>query len=690
MGSTTSVASTVYNLAGDPDLLPQVLRAVVVSHALNGNRKKQSLGEALTQALLSGQSMKQRQFFRWAKTNYGYGMPTATVGGSTTIDTSAILADLRAQIGVAASSALNVIEAYVDFGTADHFAEFWVQKNYPSASSSQWSALWVPPSTIRVDTSVINPGSTTYDLAASSDLIWAQGDVANRRLLYTIYTVTPSGGSAGPLSIFTYRMGSGIASFDALSLSGSSLAEFYPAIPLRLDNSSIRGPGLEAVYAKVEPAYKKLTGFAVDDLLDQIEDHENIGDIDFCFLVQGVALSTRDDVALQYLYEFFDILRQRQGSAGSTNQFQIQSATLPSFNVVISWSSIEEIHSSGVAMDSSGSALSPGQFCFIADPDGSVKLYRQITASSHSRMVLRGMEHRNYVYGGIPVVTSAWDAVQVTGDTSAFLVPLHDPTMRKLGLAKSTQLALSNTHLVFNCYVVVKRKWWQTGFFRILLVVGMAILSVVLPPAGAGLTATGVLGSNLAVGAALGLTTPMAAAIAGAIANAMAAAVITTLVSDAAIALFGDKLGAIIGAIASIVALGYTKAFMNTGSFNVDWGAAIRADKIGMLVNPTVSASKAWAMASIADTYEDLALLQESYEDQLQAIQDKSEDILGMTSGEIDPMMLLDSLEEDYSETPEQFLARTTMTGDDIVALSQSMIDDFTEVSLQLPDLDMS
>jgi hypothetical protein len=55
-----------------------------------------------------------------------------------------------------------------------------------------------------------------------------------------------------------------------------------------------------------------------------------------------------------------------------------------------------------------------------------------------------------------------------------------------------------------------------------------------------------------------------------------------------------------------------------------------------------------------------------------------------MTSGEINPMMLTDATEY-FGETSETFLSRTLMTGSDIAELTRAMVENFAEISLELP-----
>ena len=57
-----SVASSVYNLAGDEKDRPIYLKNIIVSNVLSGTKK--TLGESLNNGYLTGPGIKLRSFFR--------------------------------------------------------------------------------------------------------------------------------------------------------------------------------------------------------------------------------------------------------------------------------------------------------------------------------------------------------------------------------------------------------------------------------------------------------------------------------------------------------------------------------------------------------------------------------------------------------------------------------------------------
>lgn len=755
----TYVASTVYNLAGDSDLRPNVLRTLLLGSILSGS--KEPFPQVLTKGLQSGLGRQQRSFFRWAQTHYDLGLPTAIMSGTVQVDMAALLPILQGQIALDPGQQLRLLSAVIDNADIDYWARPWVMTSYPDATDDQWSADWDPVGKeIEIDVTTLDPEHPTHIMAAPADLLWGLArTTTKRRLLFCTYQVLSAPDalgqvSAGSPALFVYRMGSGVAALDALGASATVLPEFFPILPLRLNNKSIRDPALKTTYDAVAPAYRKLTRAKVDDLLDQIESNAHIADIDFCFLVQGVALNTKDNDAREFLYRFFKGLMplQRSSKSGfethlagrkaalqdnvaidrwlksaaytgtpsyllgitepSSSELSIYAANQPDFDFRLRWVYADESQFLGNGKTHDGNQtrglMKKGEYWFSPAPDlvlpaiprstsnaswasplytatsyNRLWLFHQHSAHAYSRLELVGLEHVNLVYGGHSVTISGKDAL-ADSDVSGFLVPLHYPTLRDMGLLRNTQLAGVSAHLVFNTYQVVKQKWYQTGFFRIILTIAMAVLSVVMPPAGAGLTAAGILGTNLAVGAALGFTSVMAAAIAGAIANAVAAMIVTALIQKGATHLFGEKYGQIIGTIVSFVALNYGKAYATTGKFDVDWGKLMRIDNLSKLTDSVTGAYSLWTKVNIANLAEDAERLGKDYKTKSEEIAAKSKEMLGMTAGEIDPMMFTDASEHSM-ESVDAFIGRTTMTGSELAELSQLLVYEFAEMSLELP-----
>lgn len=306
-----------------------------------------------------------------------------------------------------------------------------------------------------------------------------------------------------------------------------------------------------------------------------------------------------------------------------------------------------------------------------------IRLYWQYDENKYRYMDLSGLIHKNYVYSGKNVTITAKEALD-DSDESGFIVPLHYATFRAARLVDSTQMSSASVYLVINCYEKVKQKWWQTGFFKIIFVVVVAIISVAFT-GGAGL---GLLGSNLAVGSTLGLT-GLSAVIAGSIANALAALVLTTIISKVTENL--GTIGAIIGAVIGMAIFGAMLSLQNGGGFNFNFAELMKAENILKLIDAAGQGYQAYVRGSITDMQNDLVKLQEQTNAELKRVREAFFDQFGYGGGQIDPMMFIGSSPV-ITESRDTFLARTLMTGSDVADMSHEMLNSYVELTQTLPN----
>lgn len=308
-------------------------------------------------------------------------------------------------------------------------------------------------------------------------------------------------------------------------------------------------------------------------------------------------------------------------------------------------------------------------------------MFHQYAKRRYTKVEIWELQHWNRVYKYYSVRTEAGPAL-ASEDESRFMVPLHQPTVKAMGLSNAAQLASTSSYLVFNTVEIVKIKWYQKKFFKVVLIfaaVATAAFTGGLSFAGG----AGILGTNVAVGTAIGATAA-AAALVGAAVNYIAATIVTAIIQAAAEEFIGGAAGAIIGTIASFVAIQYGAQFAATGNFNVDWGSLMRMDNLMKLTDSVSGAYTKWMEGETEGIIQEMGEMSDEFDEQTQKIKEMSEEILGMTDSDFDPMMFTDAAEY-FGESSEVFLNRTLLTGSDLAQLTYSMIENFVPVSLELP-----
>lgn len=748
MGTKVYVSSSISNLGQADSSDSKFVTATVLTGVLSGASNQEGLGRYISSTILGSNGFKLRNYFNWVSHNYPNYMPSASVEDMSLVDTAAVKAVLRSELGLNSTESLNIIKAFIDNGDIDYFAEEWMRDNYPSAGLEEWSAYF----NFSTNQMAVVYDGTTYNVTPPSNLLWSMGAPrASKRLLYVTYNVVTQDSETKALSssapvMFTYKSGDGIVGFDALFNSDSPMAEFYPEIPLRVNNVSINDQ--PSVYERANKQFKKLTGSSIEQLAQSIDDNANVDEIDHAFIMHGVPLNTSNQSALDYVYRFFENLIAFQGENNTSyelfNQNQSTSnankgieellfsspeligtsyagvewastiedainVILPKPNYMLrvdgaseldirlTWTNIREIFKTGNGARFDNNQTRPllkkGELLVIESlPESiSVKEYqnggvywanedlpkfylvRQYASNKYSVLEVTDMQHHNYVYGSHAVHITATQAF-ADDKESPFLVPLHYPTLKEMGLNHAENISKNCSYLLVNSYQVIQTTWLEDNLGWLIPVLAV-VFSVVTGGASLGL-----LGTNAAVGASIGLT-GTAAVIAGATLNMIAAAVVTQLIVKASVAVFGEKVGRVIGTIASFLFIGW-----KTGQFGetFEFSDLFTAENIVASTNAASQAYTSFLNADTLEIYEALENAQTEYEEESERIMALAEDVLGVTNLAFDPMIFSDATEY-FGESSQSFLDRTLLTGSDVVRISHGIIENFVDVTLELP-----
>lgn len=547
----------------------------------------------------------------------------------------------------------------------------------------------------------------------------------------------------GKPSVFIYGKGQGNPVLDALFNPSSAVGDFLPFIPVRIDNRFLSDSFLPDIYTKSKKATKKALGTKYGKIVDLVADNPSLSDIDYCYAMFGCSLNIVENKSRAYLYQFFRSLMISSGS--NLQQYKdykrilaekvlevekynewlrdqenggplygedppplvIQVPSLPessishgsyenpylNYDITISWIAIEETTHTGkfeagakkntykLVAGSSETVKQPSKSffgnTFLRGSNRRVDtfyIHWQEKENSFRTLEIVGAMHRNAIYGGKSVDIYPIDALN-DPEESGFIVPLSEGIFKGMRLLDSTQMCTANSYLVFNCYQVVKKKWYQKGIFKVVIVIAAIAISVYT-----GGTGVGLLGSSAQIGATLGFT-GVAALVVGAVANALAAIILTKIISSVSVTLLGDKIGALIGAIASFAALQVGTAMMNNQSLSSLIGQMSRAENILKLVSAVGKGYQGYIQASVKELAEMTQQVMEDYKTEKAAIDAAYQQNLASTG--VDILEITQAVEAFY-ESPESFLSRTLMTGEDVCDMSMNLIYNFAEITLSL------
>jgi hypothetical protein len=728
----TYVSSVVYNLAGPIQDRPDYLKSVILSSLLT--EKKFKPAKVIQGAYTGGMGLRLRGYHRWSRDNFKQvGIPTDRIYGKRNLSAEVIAAILLADYEITAEI------DWIDTGGSEieMWGRQWMRENLPlKEQTDTWRVDFIEAT--REAMIVFSDGMAPVVFKPAG---YREGGdwlyVSYSRPLSTNRWTTPQ--------LFIYQRGTGSTALDAQFNVAGSTGEYLPFIPFRHENKFISESYKPELYAEVQKAYKKAVGQKFEDLIDKIKENPDLGEIDFAYVFFGTSFNTKDMASRRYMYHYFKHLQGQQliGASAYNSWAAGEAQTRLSVGNWLAWYLVQTGNPAGsprvgaepdrpavtsapvnsviiedrgpgqtnLKMEIKWNSIEIGGGVGLGKPDAkkgdvwftfaggqtivasaytndevenlridTIEAYHQVSANSWEKLIIRGMTHINHIYNGKTVETTAAQAL-VDEDESGFLIPIHYEVYRQMSLVDATQMGTQCVNLVFNCYTIVKKKWYQSGWFKVLLVIVVIVLTVVtggtFGPAG-----VGILGTSAGVGAALGFS-GLAALIAGTIANMVAAMIITKLITVASVAILGEKIGMIVAAVASFVVL-QIGAGMQSGQ---SLASALSNFTSPMnLLNLTSSVGNAYAGVIQQDTMEIMKKSAEALDDfreQSLKLQENYAEQFGYGSAVFDPMSLTQAGQSFFAEPSETFLSRTLLTGSEIAQMGNEMITNFVELTLR-------
>lgn len=723
MGEVVAVDSVAYNLAGDVSNRMKHLQSIIIGNVISNSRE--SIADQIKQYALQGPAMELRSFYRWARREGNYdqiGIPDQTITITDTLDQQSV-AD-----AIPHESNETIALDYANAGSGDpvQWATQYLMDNQPSLVDEEWL--------VDVDTE-----TNTMTITHEEDVYSFNPDdfSYNDIYVYARYRIVYANNTVSNVKLFIYKVGSGNQDLDD-QFSTGAYGQFFPFIPVRIDNSFLTETYNPTVVNQITEAYKRATGGDLNDLVDSLKDNDDLDEIDHAYVVFGVSLNTPDNSCKKYLYKFFSHLMNSQiyglsewnhyltsnedeinmanawfewmegGQVGpqppvpfisplATKQINIAgTGTLNSrYNIEITWDVISEGWGSGIVKPGTKagdlwfenindrisyiSNIGQSSSSLTRVPHRTVRLYWQRTDSLYTYLDISNLNHKNTIYKSHSVKISAQEALD-DPEESGFIIPLHYDIWRQMSLIDAHQMTGACYYLVLNCYKARKKRWYEKGIFRIVLVIVVAIVSVLFT-AGAGI---GLLGSHLAVGSALGFA-GMSAAIVGAVVNALAAMLLMTIIEKFAVSLFGEW-GTLVAAILSIVITGVASSFHTTGSLSINWGSLLKADNLLKFTDAVGTTVANMIRAETTELYQEMYDYAKKAAEEVTKIQQAFYDEFGYGNIGINPLLLTDSSDSVFFESSDTFLTRTLMTGSEIAEMSHDMLSNFPEYTLTLSD----
>lgn len=310
---------------------------------------------------------------------------------------------------------------------------------------------------------------------------------------------------------------------------------------------------------------------------------------------------------------------------------------------------------------------------------------RQIDASNWEIIRVAYINQANIIKNGVGDYNygvQEFNKAEEDYEFSGVLIPLSYNTMKGISLLDATDCVQFASSIRFNCYVVKKKKWYQSGFFGAIIKIAGIVISVVImivnPPVGSTL-ATSIAG-------ALGVTSAIGTAIIGAVANAVIAVVVSAVVTPVLKDLLGDFAGGILGVIASIaITWGINSAL--GGGFSLDSFANefMKIDNIMALAKGIGNAYLEVIQGKMQDLQNEMNNFQNRYNEANEALSEATESNLSGFGMNLywQQLYYQNNALNSVIESRDQFLDRTLMLADDAINIQLQWIEDLAAMTIK-------
>lgn len=579
-----TVASVVYPMGEDPDRIPDVVKSSVIAASLKG----MPVARSIRDSIFEGAGVKISQAYSYAKSQYYAGMPTGFPkehGSGPVINTLCkeyLQSIFPSDTIVLQTTATTFSDDYQtkmkELVAAEFNYDFFIDHTLSATGAVQANASLIVHGSFRdfvnhetelgYKLEFTNPDASIVTIDKWYPLTQFAGyEIIIKRVIMeysrnggrSVQESYEKGGSSARLNIY-------LRDLD-YPVSGT-----FPALVLKRDNIYLNDDRFGGAPWKTSQSYLttkqycKRLGMNIDTLLGMVKDNASEGDIDYCFLQPGVRLNSPNQAVMKYLFNYFDRLRMvypdnkpawdkwvadtshgnvsfnlANGAPAQSIHFFDPDNPTSSLDMEIAWRYMTYTEKTGTVAGYTRTVgpqteaiakYSSGQGGTLSERYDTTMFYinKQLTPTTYAEIAICGLRHENYIYKGHSVQSGVWASINApdSDDGTGFILPLDYPIYVTLSPRERLQLAQESLHMVFNCYVARKQKWYETSIFKVVLII-IAVVLIIISFGSATPYVTATYSGISAALATLGLNATLTAALAALITSFVLVAVAVTI-----------------------------------------------------------------------------------------------------------------------------------------------------------------
>jgi hypothetical protein len=486
------------------DKVDNPYKQAVLTSVLSGK----SVAETFKSENLHGFYAKSEAFYRYGKNNYIHGLPEGfkTYTDINTIKVSQVLSRIFSQPAA-------VSEAFTSFGDPVYFAHVDIQVRFlynPATGLISKPPIAYPLGTkVKVLNITIGEVGYSIDVEISKIPLLVTDPVPAKE--YATYTGSFTYDKDKTYLHVKYQLPADVTEgnyrywyYDVLSstypeintiLNESWDSPFYPLVPIRENKVNTIDTGNKK---NIENILNKLN-IKLDSVTEAImsrEDGNNPDLVDECFIGFFANLDTEQEVTKLYLWEFFSELASTQivtkpkFDAWKLNRQGVdtpqESITIKEkdFNIRLLWNYINITTKAGtigkIGSVTMSRELRPRNNSFGSDfEESALVITKQITGTQVKEIVVHGLEHLTDVYEGSLHSTTLAD-LDDEDKKYGFFIPISRNIINKIPFQKRAELMMDCLTIVLYAVQISYVKWYQRGFFKILITIIIIVISIYL------------------------------------------------------------------------------------------------------------------------------------------------------------------------------------------------------------------
>lgn len=420
----------------------------------------------------------------------------------------------------------------------------------------------------------------------------------------------------------------------------------------------------------------KTINMEFEEVANAINENPDIGDVEQAMMVFAVPANTKNQIEMQYLFDYFKQLKAITKTASPNNEQDfgtvltsgLQNSIVVQdkrFKMALGFRNITTklvvgnigkigTYSSGYAEQTDteeGKNVATGGKVLWSSRQHNHYYRKQISATVYEEVRVFNLKMTYYIFQQYTAVGDEEDAI--------LLIPLDVSITKKYSLPKREELYSRSMHYVFNSKIVTKVKWYQQGWFRIF----MLIVAIVI-------TVLSVGSAWQSIGAALAIGTITV----GAVVYMLAVGLLKYILISYALKLFVRIVGPEFAFLVAIVALAYgVYDASQTGSLaGAPWAKDLLQVSTGLTRAINMELQQDFGKLSAeADEFKEFV-------DAETARLETAKDLLGENNW-LYPIIV-------FGENPSEFYNRTVHSGN-VGVQGLDAVAQFVDIALTLPTI---